>query len=162
MPNKQLPSWRRDYRQFPPEPGDAMRVVQHQANYFVRTGKDSCNTYSRLERDVDWRTAHTHDKWNQAAETLKHLTGFDVPIFGMTPDLIPMDENGIRHTQPGDRGREILAWLAENPEVTDWVAIDDIPGWLGPDVMHRSVITHPRYGITDKDVDRVLQFFAEN
>jgi len=89
-----------------------------------------------IKETGNWRTAHEAKAWHAKYHWLYSVIGLDVDVIGVTPLL------GLSHAVvPGVRGQEIKAWLAEHPEVTKWVAVDDFPQWLGQDILHRSVIT---------------------
>lgn len=116
-----------------------------------------------LNNSPDWRTAHQSEWWEQTAEELKYLTSFNLLLYGMTPDLVSKEvPQDFRQMPDGIRGKEILVWLSEHPEVTDWVVLDDIPRWLGEEVMHRAVITHPRRGLTEEDGQKIADLLGEN
>lgn len=89
-----------------------------------------------VEQAGDWRTAHETDAWRGKYNWLHNVIGLDVEVIGVTPLL-----GNPHHVIPGKRGEEILGWLAEHPEVIDWVVVDDFEVWLGPEIMHRAVIT---------------------
>lgn len=61
--------------------------------------------------------------WQAVAELLA-AAGLSAEVIGGTPDL--SHRAGAFYMAP-DRGDEIRAWLAENPEVTRWVVLDDQP-----------------------------------
>ena len=82
----------------------------------------------------DWETGHDSAIWVVKYHWLNTALGLDVPVVGTTPLLGP-----YMTIIPGVRGQEIQAWLDAHPEVTEWVALDDFPQWIGPDLAHRTV-----------------------
>lgn len=109
-----------------------------------------------VEASDDWRTAHLTDEWRGVYHWLHRNMGLSVDVIGVTP--IMGDPNVV---EPGVRGKEIKAWLAEHPEVTQWVILDDFAEWLGPDVMDRAVITEQRYtGFDDVALEAARKMFA--
>lgn len=56
------------------------------------------------------------------------------------------------------RGAEILAWLHEHPEVTDFVILDDDDDM--DDMDHRHVESDFAVGLTAADVDRALELLG--
>ena len=57
------------------------------------------------------------------------------------------------------RGREILKYLKDHPEVTAYAVLDDIPfrDFSEGDLPAHLVLTDDRYGLTDKDVERAVR-----
>ncbi|CAE7550272.1 ZFP36 [Symbiodinium natans] len=63
------------------------------------------------------------------------------------------------------RAREIGSWLKQHKEVKAWVAIDDIDfSWADsvkvsgtPLMKHRTVLTNPKYCITEKDAEEAVR-----
>ncbi|CAE7206610.1 mex-5 [Symbiodinium sp. CCMP2456] len=63
------------------------------------------------------------------------------------------------------RAREIGSWLKQHKDVKAWVAIDDIDfSWADsvkvsgtPLMKHRSVLTNPKYCITEKDAEEAVR-----
>lgn len=64
-----------------------------------------------------------------------------------------------RHGRTTDRTLEILWWLSEHPEVSDWVAIDDEHLWLGGE---RFVQTWFSIGLTAADADRAIEILGRS
>lgn len=112
--------------------------------------------YKALLEGADWRTGHLSDTWKGQQHWLKTAIGLDVEVIGMTPPL----GLGPMIVEHAVRGQEILAWLDEHPEVTNWIAIDDLPQWLGlKQVLSRAVITEPCVGMTEFSVELGLRLF---
>ena len=111
---------------------------------------------SAIAMSDDWRTAHETNAWRGKYHWLSTILGLDVEVIGVTPLL------GDPHTViPGKRGEEILGWLAEHPEVTEWMAVDDFAEWLGPDIMHRAVITEQqKTGFDDVALEAARKLFT--
>lgn len=105
---------------------------------------------------ADWRVAHTVHEWTGKYHWLRSVVGLDVEVIGVTPLF-----GNPNVVEPGVRGQEIMGWMAEHPEVTDWVVVDDFAVWLGPDVMHRAVITEQQKTGFDEDaLNRARELFA--
>lgn len=79
--------------------------------------------------------------------------GLRAPVVGATPSLAP-DSSGLF-----PRWREIETWLAEHPEVTSYVIVDDTNWPLFPP--SRFVRTNPATGLTDADVARAIWILTE-
>jgi len=58
------------------------------------------------------------------------------------------------------RGDEIQAWLDEHPNVTNYVIVDDDADML-PHQMSRFVKTNGHDGLTNDDVDTILELFNQ-
>ena len=58
-----------------------------------------------------------------------------------------------------DRGQEIRQYLKQHPNVTEYVILDDLPfrDFLINDLLSNLVLTDPRKGLTDEDVERAIQ-----
>jgi len=102
----------------------------------------------------NFRTGHLHSKWLGIAAYLKQQFGLDVPVIGFTPDISggPTDFD----MADGNRGREIHLWLAEHPEVTTFVILDDMPGWIGPRFPDNFVRAVPIEGFTEDDFQKAV------
>ena len=56
------------------------------------------------------------------------------------------------------RGLEIRRFLEEHPRITDFVILDDLPfrDFLKYDLLGNLVLTDPKHGLTDTDVERAV------
>lgn len=88
-----------------------------------------------------WRK---HCRWDDAGKA------FGLPIISATPDLCG---------QP--RGAEIAAWLAEHPEVKEFVILDDDADML-PEQKPRFVQTNPEEGMSWANFCKVCDLFNES
>ncbi len=104
----------------------------------------------------NWDRAHTTDTWRGIYHWLNRNTGLDVEVVGVTP--LMGDPSTVI---PGVRGDEIMVWLDKHPEVTEWMVVDDFAEWLGPNVMHRAVITEQNYaGFDDAALEAARKLFT--
>jgi hypothetical protein len=94
----------------------------------------------------------TWRKFPNIADTLKGW-GVKAEVVGITPDLSCFA--GVIWISP-ERGREITAWLHNNPEVESYVVLDD-----GTDMetipQGRHVRTMTSVGLTKRDVERATR-----
>ncbi len=75
----------------------------------------------------DWREHATVEEMGDYYESQGILRR---PI-GFTPTKVKIDDDKLRYRNSSDireitRSYEILQWLSENPQVTHWVAVDDL------------------------------------
>ena len=85
-----------------------------------------------------WRTC---SNWGMLGPALR------LPIMDRTPRLL------------GPRGKEIAAWLADHPAVTQYAIVDDDPDML-PEQMPYFVKTHMHNGLTWQDAERLAELLG--
>lgn len=106
----------------------------------------------------NWRIAHTHPRWIGIANFLRSSVNLDVPVIGFTPDHSNKepDEDGRVFQPRGYRGEEILAWLAEHPEITQWVVLDDLEDWIGDKIGPNLVLTNGDVGFDEHALEKAI------
>lgn len=65
----------------------------------------------------------------------------------------------ITGDEPGERGGQIKAYLARNPQITHYVIIDDESDFTG--LMDRLVKTNPHVGFTEADGKKALDILKK-
>ena len=104
-----------------------------------------------LERFLHWKNTAQPDlkivlssSWRipcPFGDFMKHLNDNGITWIDVTPNL-----GGV------DRGLEILAWLKDHPEVTQWAVLDDLQvGHVG----NRLVQTSPKRGVENKHLAKI-------
>jgi len=105
--------------------------------------------------------------WTELAPALAR-EGLVAEVIGETPDLIndPVwlaewkSRNGTFYYERLERGHEIRQWLADHPEVEEFVILDDgndmgvLLPWL--------VLTDPLHGLQYRDIDVALGLFPHS
>lgn len=84
----------------------------------TKWSKNSISIYNKICKEFDlkpvitstWRTNHTIEQ----LQDIFTKQGIETPIYDYTP-----------HIDQEDRGVEIKQWLSKNPEIKQWVIIDD-------------------------------------
>lgn len=112
-----------------------------------------------------WRL---YDQYNTVDKLKDVLMSFGFPeeveCIGKTPDLsfmLPKGEHGYHKTHPFPlRSYEIRNYLKENPEIRNYVAIDDMSALFLDE--ENVVITNDLLGATKKDLEKVLNIFHKN
>ncbi|MBR3866269.1 MAG: hypothetical protein IKM54_00525 [Butyricicoccus sp.] len=82
------------------------------------------------------------------------LAAEGMTIAGVTPDLTTEE---IRRTKKFSlvKAREILAWVAQHPETTGWVVLEDLDLHNG-EVARHQVMTDQTVGLTEADVETAV------
>jgi len=65
----------------------------------------------------------------------------------------------ITGNERGERGVQVRAWLDRNPEVTNYVCIDDDTDFSG--MMDHLVKTNSFVGLTEKDIEKALDILKK-
>ena len=66
---------------------------------------------------------------------------------------------GITGNERGERGGQVKAYLAGNPEITHYVIIDDESDFTG--LMDRLVKTNPHIGLTEDNIKKALDILKK-
>ena len=95
----------------------------------------------------DWKLCEPENRDYQYLENKLWYKG-GIRIYGKTPDI-----------DWRRRGQEILAWLGKHPQVTSWVALDDImfEDFSLPEFAGHLVITDYKVGLTDDDTLKAIR-----
>lgn len=104
-------------------------------------------TSAKVVLSSDWRLDRDDPPYNKDFKYLcNRLKQFNIELY----DYTPLIDNGYY------RGKEIAAWLSQNPEVEHYVIIDD---WYQMDpVRDHFVKTNYHLGLREEHVERVLEF----
>ena len=84
------------------------------------------------------------------------LARHGLKISGITPDL---SDDEIKRTKKFSKvkAREILLWLDNNPQVENWLVLDDLD--LHNEIIaEHQVMTDSAVGMTEEDVDKAVGF----
>ena len=101
-------------------------------------------TNAKIVLSSSWRVYRENEKFNKDfCQLVEKLNEFGLHIDDYTPEFAT-----------DDRGEEIDAWLKANPNVKNFVILDDDKIKLHAD---HHVRTINRFGLTDKDVDKAIQ-----
>jgi hypothetical protein len=111
-------------------------------------------TGARLVISSDWRRGRSIQQLQDLLESYDCIG----EIIGCTPEAEQFVDVWIPITAlETERCFEIAEWLNNHPEVTHWVAIDD----LDLSALQWFVQTNHRTGITDKDVDIAVKMLTD-
>lgn len=93
-----------------------------------------------------WKNDIDGKDYNYLSNKLYHKGG--IKIYSQTPNI-----------SSSRRGLEISAWLAQHPEVTNWVVIDDIrfSDYDRREFAQHLVITNTKYGLIENDVEKAIE-----
>lgn len=92
----------------------------------------------------DWRKSFTEEKFKE----MFALYGWkDAPIIDRTSVL-------------KNRALEINAWLSENPDVTDYVILDDNDHGFFPEQLRRFIHTNPECGLLHNDANIAVEILT--
>lgn len=83
------------------------------------------------------------------------LAAEGMTIAGVTPDLTTEE---IRRTRKFSlvKAQEILAWVAQHPETTGWVVLEDLD-LHNEEVARHQVMTDQTVGLTKADVETAVR-----
>lgn len=98
--------------------------------------------------------------WHDLAEGVLCEAGLPESIVERIISATRMpDENIPEDKLPrGHRADEIREWLAANPDVTHWAAVDDMGDWVTG--LANLVLTSSKTGITDEDADLLIALLS--
>ncbi len=140
---------------------------ERQEDYFV--DEEKVKLLSKLFHEIEDAKLVLHSAWrfwfdenlnpkNDVAENLiMLLSKYQMIISSITPDLTTPE---IHKTKKFSRvkAKEILLWLEQNPNVKEWVVIDDL--WLINELVESHQIkTDPKIGLTLADVIDAKRLF---
>mmetsp|Transcript_52564 Transcript_52564/g.151544 ORF Transcript_52564/g.151544 Transcript_52564/m.151544 type:complete len:266 (-) Transcript_52564:50-847(-) len=136
-------------------------AIENLRSILVRTG-------ATLVLSSEWRrTASMRDSIGATLRSKECPQLRDcTPLLKPRPDLEKCDSAIVWCER---RAREIGAWLKQHPEVTSYVAIDDLDfNWADsvrasgtPQMKVRSVQTHPQHCITEADVEKAIRILLD-
>ena len=86
-------------------------------------------------------------------------TGRDINRIFAEKGLSIFDKTPKYHN---DRKQEIIGWLQEHPDVSEFVVIDDNPFAEGVLRNHFVLTSHLRYGIDENDVKKAILILGSN
>ena len=94
--------------------------------------------------------------------------GFSGEVIGQTPVGMEIDPDSVgapemRMTLQYDRGYEILQWLVQNQHLNiadNFAVVDD--DWEMTPVKDNFVCTSAEYGLTDEDVNRLIEILNDD
>jgi len=145
------------------------KLVDHDFNAAAMTSLRSIvmQTGASIVLSSEWRrTESMKDSIGVAfrAKNLPQLRG-STPIFKPRPDLLQQD-GGIIWCER--RAREIGMYLKQNPEVTSWVALDDLNfSWADsvrehgtPLIKHRSVLTDAKRCLDEANASEAVSILV--
>lgn len=112
-----------------------------------------------------WREMRAHDGKPDTCHAPRDLStlagwltdaGITAPVIGAT-SIAPM---GVDDNPGRRRSWQILAWTFDHPEVTRWVALDDLE--MPPSDLweHRFIRTDGNTGVTEADADRAIELLG--
>ena len=122
-------------------------AIQELNTLIVKTG-------AKIVVSSDWRRERTISE----LQSILEIWGFAGEIIGKT--TVWEDSGGwidLRELEC-NRVKEIRLYLSEHPEITNWIAIDDMDLPLGSD---RLVRTDHRVGLTHKKTKEAIELLGE-
>ena len=87
---------------------------------------------------------------NEAKGLVEALEKRNMSLFDVTPDLTN-EEIRTKRKFSLVKGKEIILWLKENPDVQNWVVLDDLD-LHNDEVARHQVRTDPFCGLTPQDI----------
>jgi hypothetical protein len=119
----------------------------------VRLNKITDETGANIVVSSTWRIPflHTADGLTKLQDLFSGY-GITGKVVGMTPDFVAQ-QYGSLYVASGHRGDEITAWLTDNPEVDNFVILDDetVTGYDD-----RLIKTEFDTGLLDSHVERAI------
>ena len=112
-----------------------------------------------------WRKNTVEDTINLITGASKCYTGtpllFPDRVIGVTRRMFSSSYDGEIKCSRVPRGFEILEYLNSNPDITNYVILDDDSDMLLEQRDH-FIKTHPYYGISEKDVEQAIKILNMN
>lgn len=111
-------------------------------------------TGAKIVISSTWRKTHSLNNFKQMFQ----VYGLKPRIVGVTPDnsKLGIYDHNVREGT-GFRGAEVNAYLAANPDITDYVILDD-DGDFYPG--QNLVRTDPEYGLVDYDMLKAIDILG--
>ena len=100
-------------------------------------------------------------RFRDVEHTLKGIFGEDCNLENCNFLLNTKNVIGVMSRKQNTRGAQISAWLLENPQVTNYVILDDDNFDILPEHNGHLVQTHTMIGITNQDADLAIEILND-
>ena len=120
----------------------------------LRVARFAMESQARIVISSDWR--HRYD-WSGMATLLEPLIPRELLHSDWMTPVLASAHPDTTIVSPIPRGAEILSWLARNPDVTDFVILDDMHSKEFPLMKERLVSCQLLDGFTEEKLELALR-----